>query len=125
MQLSGAVNEQYESADDNGFSDFAHFQISLAARLAYYLGKDNLFSNIYTKGSDEKVSYLAGWLGDATLKPVVFKNDDYQADLSTKNTRADEFVLHISYEYAKEQILKELDCNMDTLKTSYPDSYVF
>ena len=63
LQLSGAVNEQYESADDNGFSDFAHFQISLAARLAYYLGKDNLFSNIYTKGSDEKVSYLAGWLG--------------------------------------------------------------
>ena len=77
--------KKYESADDNGFSDFAHFQISLAARLAYYLGKDNLLSNIYTKGSDAKVSYLAGWLGDATLKPVVFKNDDYQADLDAEN----------------------------------------
>jgi hypothetical protein len=41
-------------------------QITLSARLAYKLDLDDFGSNIGTFSSDENVSYLAGWLGDAT-----------------------------------------------------------
>lgn len=60
--------------------DFSHEQYSLAARLAYDLGK------VLT---GEEASYLAGWLGDATLcqngVTTSFKNDDYCADLDAEN----------------------------------------
>lgn len=71
--------------------DYAHMQIALSARLAYYLDKDGALSNIY--GSDLKVSYLAGWLGDATIfgkddsgsMSIDLDNDDYLADLDAEN----------------------------------------
>lgn len=83
---------------DNNIIDFAHMQYSLAARLAYTLDKHGLASNLgaqFKTGnwgvySDEDISYLAGWLGDATLqnndteKPIL-KNDDYMADLDAEN----------------------------------------
>ncbi len=69
--------------------DFAHMQISLAARLAYELGKTGVLSNIYLQASNEDVSYFGGWLGDATLTndegQTSFKNDDYCADLDAEN----------------------------------------
>lgn len=62
---------------------------SLSARLAYYLNKDGFFSNVGTLSSDETISYLAGWFGDATLIAddgyTSFKNDDYIADLDAEN----------------------------------------
>ncbi len=70
-------------------SDFAHMQISLAARLAYKLEKDKYLSNIATVEDDVTISYLAGWLGDATLtegsSTTSFGNDDYHADLDAEN----------------------------------------
>ncbi len=85
--LKSAMNAQYE---DSSTSDFPHFQISLAARLAYFLNEDGVFSNIYTLSTDETVSYLAGWLGDATIldettQLTSFGNDDYCADLDAEN----------------------------------------
>lgn len=64
-------------------------QYSLAARLAYKLNQDGILSNIYTLSGNENVSYLSGWLGDATLINeegiTSFGNDDYMADLDAEN----------------------------------------
>lgn len=84
-QLKTAVQDQYNDTKP----DFAHFQISLSARLAYTLGKDGCASNLGTFCSDEDVSYLAGWLGDATIAEngtTSLANDDYCADLDAENT---------------------------------------
>ena len=85
-QLQTAIGDQYS---DTSTPDFAHYQISLSARLAYQLDLDGFASNIGTFCSDEDVSYLAGWLGDATLLnngTTSFGNDDYCSDLDAENT---------------------------------------
>ena len=82
---------QYYTCKSMNVCDYAHMQIALSARLAYYLDKDGALSNIY--GSDLKVSYLAGWLGDATIfgkddsgsMSIDLDNDDYLADLDAEN----------------------------------------
>ena len=132
-QICAAIYSNHSS----GSTDFAHMQISLAARLAYQLYKTGILSNIYTMSSDENVSYLAGWLGDATITgsngTTSFGNDDYQADLDAENvfrlilsgrsyvsalnhyysnlstqTRADYFLSHISYEAIESMVYYEL-----------------
>ena len=69
-------------------------QISLAARLAYDLELDGLYANfgadIGEYYTNEEISYLAGWLGDATLlgttsQTTDLENDDYCADLDAEN----------------------------------------
>ena len=134
-KIKNAIDSQY---DDTTTPDFAHMQITLSARLAYKLDLDGFASNIGTFSSDENVSYLAGWLGDATLKNddgvTTFGNDDYCADLDAENiyrkiiqgyssvnainsyysnlsaccNRADIFLNHISYNVAKEKVFYEL-----------------
>ena len=85
-QLANAIKTQHADTDT---PDFAHMQISLAARLAYKLNLDGFISNLGTFGSDETISYLAGWLGDATITNskglTSFGNDDYCADLDAEN----------------------------------------
>ena len=133
--MRDAIVSQYNHATEH---DFAHMQITLSARLAYKLGLDGFFSNIGTFSSDENVSYLAGWLGDATLKNddgvTVFGNDDYCADLDAENiyrkiiqgyssvtainlyysglsachTRSDVFLNYISYSTVKDKVFYEL-----------------
>lgn len=100
-KLEQGLKNQHESADaEHIFNDFTHLQYSLAARLAYSLNKDdkllsNLFTGLYTGNegaySDEDISYLGGWFGDAVLKKdggtgtPSFGNDDYMADLDAEN----------------------------------------
>ena len=78
-------NTIIEQHTDTSTPDFSHMQYALAARLAYTLDEDDIWSNIFTISTDENVSYLAGWLGDATLKEnngtTSMANDDYCADL--------------------------------------------
>ena len=123
--IKNAVRRNHN--DETNPPDFAHMQISLAARLAYSLNKDGLLSNVVA--SDEEISYLAGWLGDAVLTEgdnrTSFGNDDYHADLdaeniyhlilsgktlveatneyydslTSQNTRASIFLAHINYQY--------------------------
>ncbi len=85
-QLVNSIKRQYADTDT---PDFVHMQISLAARLAYKLNLDGILSNLGTFCSDETVSYLAGWLGDATITNsnglTSFGNDDYCADLDAEN----------------------------------------
>ena len=98
-QLKKAVQEQHENEDEDNsydsYSDFAHYQIALSARLAQKLHKDGLLSNILTSVithtgriySDEDIAYLSGWLGDATLLTngtTVMDNRDYCADLDAE-----------------------------------------
>ncbi len=133
-ELRLAVKTQHNRAI---FPDFAHMQISLAARLAYYLGIHGIQNSIYKVVGDEKISYFAGWLGDATIikdGKVSFGDDDYCADLDAENvyrilitgkgsieafnsyykkltrchTRADEFLGHISYSFIEENVFYEL-----------------
>lgn len=94
--LSTALSGNHTNSDT---IDFTHMQYSLAARLAYTLDKDGLASNLgsqFKTGnwgiySDEDISYLAGWLGDATLRNdggtgvPILKNDDYMSDLDAEN----------------------------------------
>ena len=94
--LEIAFSDNY--ADGNTI-DFTHLQYSLAARLAYKLEIDGWASNLgsqFKTGnwgiySDEDISYLAGWLGDATLRndggtgEPILKNDDYMSDLDAEN----------------------------------------
>jgi hypothetical protein len=92
----GFTSSQYEQLKKDIVSqhsntktpDFAHMQISLSARLAYLLDRDGLLSNIGGH-SDEDVSYLAGWLGDATIlneyATTTMGDDDYCADLDAEN----------------------------------------
>ncbi len=88
-----------DNHNDTNVIDFTHLQYSLAARLAYTLNEDDDWSNlgtqIYTGNwgiySDEDISYLGGWLGDAVLSNFygagqpAMKNDDYMADLDAEN----------------------------------------
>ena len=94
--LSVALSDNH---NDGNTIDFTHLQYSLAARLAYTLDKDGLASNLgsqFKTGnwgiySDEDISYLGGWLGDATLRNdggtgiPIMKNDDYMSDLDAEN----------------------------------------
>ena len=141
-QLRIAIVNQHS---DTSTPDFAHYQISLSARLAYQLDLDGLASNIGTFCSDEDVSYLAGWLGDATLLSdgtTSFGNDDYCADLDAENTfryilrgyssvnaiseyygsfsdtinRATIFLNYISYDVVRDKVFYELiDADIITL----------
>ncbi len=134
-QMESAIKSQHA---DSTTPDFAHLQISLAARLAYKLDLDGMVSNIGTISSDENVSYLAGWLGDATITnsngATSFRNDDYCADLDAENVyrlmlanmssidafneyysqifsganRANIFLGYISYDYVQEKVFFEL-----------------
>lgn len=143
--LKKALENNNRDAYKNNQIDFAHMQYSLAARLAYTLEIDGLMSNIgagtetgnsklYT---NEEISYLGGWLGDAVLKDngkTVLKNDDYMADLDAENiyrliiqgnswidatniyysalnstnTRAHIFLSYIPYNTVKHMICREL-----------------
>lgn len=85
--LNSVLNAQHSNPLT---SDFTHMQYALAARLAYELQLDGKLSNVYVMSPDnEFVSYLGGWLGDATLikngTATVFGNDDYMADLDAEN----------------------------------------
>lgn len=87
-QLRSAINEQHES--NASAPDFSHLQASLAARMAYTLNEDGWVVGILTLVVDEDISYLAGWLGDATITETdtgttILKNDDYTADLDAEN----------------------------------------
>ena len=134
-QLKTSIKDNYENSVD---TDFAHMQISLAARLAYKLDIDGIFSNIGTISSDENVSYLAGWLGDATLLgddgKTSMPNGDYCADLDAENiyryisegetsvnainlyyselasicNRAQKFLSYISYDTVQYKVFYEL-----------------
>ena len=90
VSLRNMVLTQHSTANSNNeVSDFAHFNMSISARLAYELNKDGLLSNI-ALGVDLEVSYMAGWLGDAVIhdgedNSIIFKNDDYKADLDAEN----------------------------------------
>lgn len=132
--------------NDSQTIDFAHMQYSLAARLAYTLDKDTPLSNICaqfktgnpTLYSDETISYLGGWLGDAVIREnngtTSMPNDDYCADLDAENiyqlilagrttisaansyyaglsaasTRATVFLRYIPYETVKNKVFWEL-----------------
>ena len=96
---TGLLRNHKDAGENYNIIDFTHMQYALAARLAYTLDKDgalaNLGSGLYTINygvySDEEVSYLAGWLGDAVITNMsgegipVMKNDDYMADLDAEN----------------------------------------
>ena len=133
--INTAIVHNYNNSPN---SDFAHMQISLAARLAYQLNRNGIASNIGTFCSDENVSYLAGWLGDAVLLgndgKTNIPNGDYHADLDAENiyrlisqgatlvnatntyyasltptrTRATKFLEYIDYTTVKTMIYYEL-----------------
>lgn len=119
-------------------------QISLSARLAYKLNLDGFLSNIGTFCSDEDISYLAGWLGDATITNSDGKtsmgDDDYCADLDAENiyrliiqnqnvieatniyytelflsaTRAGIFLRHINYDTIQNKVFSQLNLKNET-----------
>lgn len=151
LAISIAVTNQHESEQRN---DFAHMQYSLAARLAYRLDYDGFLSNIYTGSGDEAVSYLAGWLGDATLgdnSGISFTMSDYAADLDAENifrkidagmslteahndyyetlavgetNRAKIFKTHLSYSYVEEKVLARLGV-INASSIAHIDTYDF
>ena len=87
--LKNAVTSQHISSGiDKNYGDFAHMQISIAARLAYYMNKTGLIGTLGGL-TNSNISYLAGWLGDATIDEtktgLSFNNDDYIADLDAEN----------------------------------------
>lgn len=117
--------------------DFTHMQYALSARLTYTLDKDDFWANIFTLNTDENISYLAGWLGDATLVEngtTSMADDDYCADLDAENiyrfilqgrtsisainsyysnlsscfTRAHQFLSYINYTTVQEKVFYEL-----------------
>ena len=113
------------------FFDFIHMQAALVGRLAYSLG-------IGLAGLNEEVSFLCGWLGDATILgsnlTTAIPNGDYCADLDAENiyrliinnnyssvqatsiyyqsltnqTRATVFLTYISFNYVKAKIFSAL-----------------
>ena len=141
-------NTIIEQHTDTSTPDFSHMQYALAARLAYTLDEDDIWSNIFTISTDENVSYLAGWLGDATLKEnngtTSMANDDcadldaenvyrliingnsainamnsYYSNLTSSRTRADVFLQYISYDTVKEKVFMELiDMQLSLLMSS-------
>lgn len=54
-------NQHTSSGNSKKYGDFSHMQISLAARLAYYLNKTGLIGNLGSLANSD-ISYLAGWL---------------------------------------------------------------
>lgn len=133
QNLKSAVSVQHGITAN----DFAHLQISLAARLAYYHDIDGFYSNIGTGLSDLDISYMAGWLGDATIHgdgATHLGDDDYCADLDAENiyrliiqgrssvnainnyysslsaniTRSQIFLEYIGFETVKKKIFKHL-----------------
>ena len=137
-QIKEAITNQHSgSSTAVNTSDFAHMQASLAARLAYTLNTHGWTVGIAELVTDEKISYLAGWLGDATISSgggIVLKNDDYMADLDAENlyrivlngtsiidatntyynsltafnTRAHIFLGHIPYDSVQSKVFYEL-----------------
>ncbi len=128
--ISSAIVAQHVNTQT---SDFAHMQYSLSARLAFELGTDGILADIGQFCVDEDVSYMGGWLGDATLADngtTTMGNDDYCADLDAENifryingsvssidaintyygeltdtnTRADVFLSHIEYNFVKTKV---------------------
>ncbi len=88
--LNSDLQWQYANCCRLDYIDFCHLQITVATRLAYWLNRDGIYSNIYWgSNSDELISHYGGWLGDAVLmitSPVpILKNDDYMADLDAEN----------------------------------------
>ena len=83
-------NQHTQSGSTYDTPDFAHYQISLALRLAYATNNDLPITDIANIFVGEDISYLAGRLGDAVLADnngtTSFKNDDYCADLDAENT---------------------------------------
>ena len=148
--LKNAILSQHSNTST---PDFAHMQISMSARLAYKLNIDGFAANIGEFCSDEVVSYLAGWLGDATLVnddgKTHMKNDDYCADLDAENiyriisddtsaieahneyyaslnsitTRATTFLDHIAYSYVKSKIISRLSISGSTPLTTLSNDY--
>lgn len=127
------INQHYNYSTP----DFTHMQYALSARLAYTLDKDDFWANIVTLNTDENISYLAGWLGDATLVEngtTSMADDDYCADLDAENiyrfilqgrtsisaidsyysnlsscfTRAHQFLSYINYTTVQEKVFYEL-----------------
>lgn len=96
---AGLLHNHDEANKNHTLIDFTHMQYALAARLAYTLDKDGIMSNLgsglYTGNygiyTDEEISYLGGWLGDAVLTNLygqgttAMKNEDYMADLDAEN----------------------------------------
>ena len=98
--LDDALTRNHENREGNtNIIDFTHMQYALASRLAYTLRLDGELSNwgpiLYTgnfgRYTDEEVSYLGGWFGDAILTnfygqgTTSMKNEDYMADLDAEN----------------------------------------
>lgn len=93
------TNNQTNANTCHEIMDFTHMQYALAARLAYTLRLSSELSNwgpiLYTgnfgRYTDEEVSYLGGWFGDAILTDFYgqgttsMKNEDYMADLDAEN----------------------------------------
>ena len=99
-RLKNALIDNYKKTfNNNNLIDFAHLQYALAARLAYVLNKSEpsficdryFWINDYQCYSDEEISYLVGWLGDAVLVDVfgteetTFNNTAYMSDLDAEN----------------------------------------
>ena len=151
--LKSALETQHRYAEENQTSDFTHMQYAMAARLAYSLDIARDLSNL--AGDDKTVSYLGGWLGDATLREngtTTFKNDDYMADLDAENlfrviddeedsitainqyydtlaegsgNRATIFTQHLSYSTVEGMVLQRLDRTIAQVQSAYPDTYDF
>lgn len=98
--INNELQLNHTNANNNhNLIDFTHMQYALAARLAYNLNEDGVLSNLgsglYTGNfgvyTDEEVSYLGGWFGDAVLTNIYgvgqtsMKNEDYMADLDAEN----------------------------------------
>ena len=98
--LDKALTRNHANKEGNtNIIDFTHMQYALAARLAYSLDIAKNIANwgpiIFTgnihRYTDEDVSYLGGWFGDAILTNIsgegqtFFANDDYMADLDAEN----------------------------------------
>ena len=88
-RLKTAVQEQHSGDTYAAYSDFAHYQAALSARLAYQLHEDEFFTHIGNFCTDENVSYMGGWLGDATFREngaytTKMDNRDYCADLDAE-----------------------------------------
>ena len=151
--LRNAIQQNSSNANQHrDRSDFAHMQISMAARLAYQANLDGLLSNIGGVFFGEDVPYLGGWLGDAVLdRPTSFGNDDYHADLDAENlfrlilggqsaidaingyytsltstrTRADIFLGYIDYGTVVSKISDYLSDNEEEIKVTNPETYNF
>lgn len=95
----GLLKNKNDADKNHNIIDFTHMQYALAARLAYNLRLDGELSNwgpiFYTgnfgRYTNEEVSYLGGWFGDAILTnfygqgTTCMKNEDYMSDLDAEN----------------------------------------